>query len=132
MSFLLHRDICIAWVRSVPLVVSRFQHHRGLLHVSAINVKEVEVWLLGPSARARHLQGFGAMMQAVNTVPVDEAVAHRAALLVSTVRTGRARMTMANALVAATALVHGFTLVTHTTQAFTNVSGLGVADWMVP
>jgi len=35
-------------------------------------------------------------------------------------------------LIAATALVHDLTLVTHNTQDFMNVPGLGLADWTVP
>jgi predicted nucleic acid-binding protein len=133
MRFLLHRDTCIASVRNLPLVAGRFRQHRGALHVSAITVMEAEVWLLGPTARAKHLQAYGAMMRTVAVLPVDEVVAHRAALLASSVRTrGGSRMTTPNVLVAATALIQGMTLVTHATPAFVAVPGLVLADWMVP
>jgi tRNA(fMet)-specific endonuclease VapC len=35
-------------------------------------------------------------------------------------------------LIAATALLHGLTLVTHNTRDFANVPGLTVVDWLVP
>jgi tRNA(fMet)-specific endonuclease VapC len=35
-------------------------------------------------------------------------------------------------MIAATALVRGFTVVTHNTQHFSKVPGLTVADWTVP
>ncbi|HEX5446369.1 MAG TPA: type II toxin-antitoxin system VapC family toxin [Pirellulales bacterium] len=35
-------------------------------------------------------------------------------------------------MIAATALVHGYTVVTHNASDFTNVPGLNVVDWLVP
>ncbi len=35
-------------------------------------------------------------------------------------------------LIAATALVHGLTLVTHNTQDYINVPGIALADWLAP
>lgn len=35
-------------------------------------------------------------------------------------------------LIAATALVHDLTLVTHNTQDYVNVPGLRLVDWIVP
>ncbi len=108
-------------------MTQRFQSHIGTLYVSAETLMELKLWLVRAETPFRCQQAFGVMVQQVNAVDVNEVVAHRAAQLGSRLARPGTRITSLNLLVAGTA-----TLVTHTIQRFTFVSGLTVVDWLVP
>jgi hypothetical protein len=44
MNFLLHRDLCSAFLRSDPRVGGRFIQNVGGLYVSTITVLDLEIW----------------------------------------------------------------------------------------
>lgn len=132
MSFLLHRDTCAAFVKHGRLVTGHFLQHRGELRISAVTVMELEIWLLNKRTPGRYLQGYGAMMQQVAVLDVNDPIAHRAATLGTQLYGRGVRITSMNLLVAATALEHALTLVTHASRAFAAVPGLASADWLVP
>ncbi len=132
MSFLLNRDACLAVLRGVRAVARRCTANAGVLHVSAVTIMGVELWLLQPSTPVRQAQGYQAMIQAYRVVAVDDAVAHRAAMLGHALRRQGHRLNTVNLLVAATALEHGLTLITHDGQRFAHIPGLTVVDWTAP
>lgn len=132
MSFLIDRDTCEAAVRGLGPVLSRFHRNAGSLHNSAVTVMALELWLLRPRTPARYLQTFAALSRQVKVVNVDEAVAHRAALLGASLSGHRPRLSSIDLLVVATAVVHNLTLVTHDVAHYAPVPGLTVADWRVP
>lgn len=133
MSWLLGRDTYAALIRGVPRVLARCQQHAGRLQVSAVTVTVIEMWLLRPKTPARYLQGYQFAFQQVVVVPMGDAVARRAASIGSAAKpTQRPRMTLADWIVAATAVTHGLTLITADTQVFAGVSGLQLADWFQP
>src|SRR4051812_49286499 len=110
MNFLLQLDTCMACVKQVSLAHGRYLQYQGTLAISAVTVMALELWLLHRTTPARHLQAYGGMMRQVSLLPVDDAVAHQAAVLGDQFRDQRRRMTTVDLLVAATALVHGLTL----------------------
>jgi predicted nucleic acid-binding protein len=132
MSWLLHRDTCAAVIRGGPRVSARFAQHLGQLHVSAVTVVVLEMWLARARTPARYLHSYGAIFQQLTVVPCDDAVARRAASIGSTRGAQRPRMTLVDLLVAATAVTHGFTLVTGDLAHFANIQRLTVDDWFVP
>jgi predicted nucleic acid-binding protein len=132
MSFLVHRDTCIAWVRGLPPVRNRFLQHQGSLHVSVISLMGLALWLLRLKTPSRYMQGYTAIMQQARVVNVDEPVAARAARLGARLHSQKPRLMPIDLLAAATALERGLTLVTHDTQHYAHVPGLAVVDWMVP
>jgi predicted nucleic acid-binding protein len=73
-----------------------------------------------------------AMLGQVKLLNVDEPIAHQAARIHNALRAPRRRVTTADLLIAANAMVHGLTLVTHSIQVFAGVPGLTVVDWSVP
>jgi tRNA(fMet)-specific endonuclease VapC len=132
MSFLLHLDICSAFIRKVGLITNRFLQNLGKLQISAVTVMALELWLLRKRTPSRHLQGYGAMMRQLAVLNVDELIAHRAAVLGANLHSQGSRWAVVDLLVAATAVSHGSILVTHDIQQFSQIPGLNVVDWSVP
>jgi tRNA(fMet)-specific endonuclease VapC len=132
MSFLIDSDICSAHLRGERSVFSKFVQHTGRLHVSAITAGELYSWVLRSKAPPDRLQLLQRFLIGVTLLPVEYEVAYRFGLL----RAGlldRGQPTMGTDLfIAATALVHGLTLVTHNTRHFQNVPDLVVEDWLAP
>jgi tRNA(fMet)-specific endonuclease VapC len=78
------------------------------------------------------MQAYAAIMQRVKLLSVDDTVAHRAADIGNTFRKQGRRIGPLDLLVAATALVQGLTLVTHSQPVFAHAPGLVMADWHIP
>jgi predicted nucleic acid-binding protein len=132
MSFLLNRDACVGFLKQSRRIVRRCTTHPSQLRVSAITMMSLEMWLLRSRSYSTHAAGFRLLLQLFQVVSVDDAVAHRAAVLGHGLRSQRRRMNTTNLLVAATALEHGLTLVTRQGGSFSAVSGLLVVDWAAP
>jgi tRNA(fMet)-specific endonuclease VapC len=116
----------------VRRVANRLIQHRGNLHISAVTVMNLEMWLLRPGTPGRFLKPYGALMQQITVVSVDDPIAHQAARVGARLRTQGQRVNALDLLVVATALVRGWVLVTHQGRFFANVPGLTTADWSVP
>jgi tRNA(fMet)-specific endonuclease VapC len=132
MSWLLHRDTCAAVIRGVRRVSAHFAQQLGQIHVSALTITVLELWLTRVKTPTRYLQGYAAIFQNLKVVPVDDVIAHRAARLGNAQSGQGPSMTLVDLIVAATAVSQGFTLVTRDTGLFANVPGLMLADWFVP
>jgi tRNA(fMet)-specific endonuclease VapC len=132
MSFLLRDDACRDALRQRPRVVARVTRHRGNLHVSALTILGLEQWLVLPQTPSALLPGYGTFRAEVRILDVTDDIARRAAGLWSRLRLGGHRLRDSDLLIAATALVHGLTLVTHATTVYANIPGLTVEDWTRP
>jgi predicted nucleic acid-binding protein len=132
MSFLSHLDVCAAYARKVPSVINRFVQYRGQMHISALTIMGLELWLLHKGTPVRYMQAYAAIMRQLAVLDVNEAIAHRGAVLGSQLSGQGRRMSTIDLLVAATALVHNLTRMAHNMQDFANVPGLAVVDWLVP
>ncbi len=129
MSFILDTDICSAYVRGDRRVLSRFEQYWGSLHVSSITVGELGVWANRTATESRIAIGIGKLLTEITAIPfgTDEANAYgrtRAALL------DRGIVVPAtDLLIAVTAQLRNFTLVTHNRKHFGLVPGLRIQDW---
>jgi tRNA(fMet)-specific endonuclease VapC len=132
MSFLLRHDACRDVLRQRPRVVARAASHQGSLHVSALTVLGLEQWLILPQTPSALLPRYGTFRSRVRVLDVTEDIARRAVGLWSRLRLGRHSLRDTDLLIAATALVHGLTLVTHSTAVYANIPGLTVEDWTQP
>jgi tRNA(fMet)-specific endonuclease VapC len=131
-SFLIDTDTCSAHLREKGAVTSRFLQYGGQLHVSAITVGELFTWAMRANAPVRRMKSLQQLLADTKVLDVNGAVARefgrvRAGLM----DIGRPAPDL-DLLIAATALVHGLTLVTHNTQDFANIPGLRVVDWLAP
>ncbi|OJW17886.1 MAG: hypothetical protein BGO49_30835 [Planctomycetales bacterium 71-10] len=88
--------------------------------VSAVSVVEVPDYHKLSTAERAHFEAFFATAE---VLPLDEAVVTRAVSL----RQSR-RMTLGDALIAATALVFGRELLTHNLKDFAGIPGLTASD----
>jgi tRNA(fMet)-specific endonuclease VapC len=132
MSFLLDTDICSAYLKNDPRVVSKVMLHFGGLHVSVVTVGELLTWARRAKAPVNRLQGVRDLVKGATVHEVDLSVAERfgelrASLLDQGITVGEIDL-----LNASIALVHNLTMVTHNTPDYANVSGLHIQDWTAP
>lgn len=132
MSFLLYKDVCSAQIRGVRRVTRQLAQHRGGLYVSTVTLAELSVWLLRRATPPRYSQGFAALVQNVVFLNLDDAIAYHAGPIGSSLYDQGHPIKIPSLLVAATALIHGLTLVTHDTQRFARIPNLTVVDWLGP
>ena len=132
MSFLLDTDICSVHLKGDRAVFSKFMQFTGRLHISAVTLGELYSWVLrskAPPARRQLLQQF---LLDVQLLPLDADVAYQFGLM----RAGlldRGQSPASNDLIiAATAVVHGLTLVTHNVRHFSHLPRLALQDWLAP
>lgn len=132
MSFLLDTNVCSAYMRGNGRVFNRFIQHSGGLYLSTVCLAELYAWVLRAAAPPGRLATLQQMLAGVSVLDVDSAVALkygevRAGLLDQGITIATADM-----LIAATALVHDLTVVTHNVAHFAPVPGLRVEDWIAP
>jgi predicted nucleic acid-binding protein len=122
----------MAWMRHNRRVQARCLQHQNELRVAAPTIMELARWLLRPGVSIRHQLVYQTLMQHVQTLAFDRNIAEGAALVASRSSTAGVRLAALEAMVVATALEAGSTLVTHDTRRYAHISGLMLADWMVP
>jgi tRNA(fMet)-specific endonuclease VapC len=131
-SFLLDTDICSAFMKGNRTVWQKCLQHGGQLHVSAITVGELFTWVFRKGVSAKREDLLGEFLKDVTTLNVTEDVARKCGeLRASRFDAGKGTPDM-DLFIAATALVHNFTLVTHNVQDYDNIQGLRIVDWLIP
>ena len=132
MSFLIDTDTCSAHIKGHVLVFNRFAQYAGRLYLSIVTLAELTIWTCraaAPPQRSRDLQDLLKLALPLDaTVDVARKFGEIQAGLLDV---GRPAPEM-DLLIAATALVHGHTVVTHNIQDYAMIPGLTVVDWMVP
>ena len=132
MSFLLDTDICSAHFKGDRQVWQKAMQHGGQLNISAITVGELSTWASRQGVSAKRRQVLKDFLKIVNVLDVAQIVGEKIEKIrAAMIDTGQ-RPPDFDLLIAATALVHNLTLVTHNTKDFTNIAGLRLDDWIVP
>lgn len=132
MSFLVDTDICSAHLKNVRVVTNRFLQYTGRLHVSTITLGELYTWVLRARASPRRLQSLLGLLNDVTALGVDDAVARRFGEVQAGLLDVGLHPPSMDLMIAATALVHGLTLVTHNTRDYAHIPGLTLVDWLIP
>jgi tRNA(fMet)-specific endonuclease VapC len=130
MSFLLDTDTCSAHLGQNGRLGSRFLQHTGRLHVSTVTVGELYTWALRAKAPPRRLQSLVDLLDDVIVLDVTGVVGRKFGELRAALFDAGTPAPEMDLLIAATAIVHELTLVTHNVQDFANVPGLTVQDWL--
>jgi tRNA(fMet)-specific endonuclease VapC len=131
MSFLLDTDTCSAHIRRPAGLSHRFIQYSGRLHISAVTLAE----LLAGAAIVRSTKletSIRELQRDVVLLPFDDACAAEFGRLRGQLRATGMVVNFPDLMIAATALVHNLTLVTHNTSDFQNIPGLRLDDWLLP
>ena len=132
MNFLIDTDICSAHLRNVRGVGARFVQHGGQLCISAVSLGELYAWASRAKSPPRHLEGLIALLSDMTILEVDNEVARRFGQVRGRMLDRGQIVPGMDLLIAATALVHNLTMVTHNTRHFADIPGLAIEDWLAP
>jgi tRNA(fMet)-specific endonuclease VapC len=130
MSFLLDTDICSAHLRRPSGLSHRFVQHSGRLFVSCVTLGELYTG-------AYHIDDPQPLLKRIDDLLIDVTLIEFDKLV--SLQFGKTRgdllkrgisVSTADLMIAATALVHDHTLVTHNTADFRNIRHLRLDDWL--
>ena len=107
--------------RAVQEYLTKLAGH-GTLACSMLSVAEVE-----QGVRPREEEKTRAFLRSLKTYPVDRDVAERAGEIVRSLRSRGTTVGLADAVIAATCVIHGLTLVTLNLSDFEKIDGLSLA-----
>jgi predicted nucleic acid-binding protein len=113
-------------------VYARFLQYLGRLHISVITLAELYTWALRAKAPPQRLQGLLDMLNDMALLEVDLDVARKFGELRAALLDAGQPKPQLDLLIAATALVHDLTLVTHNTKDYATIPGLKLDDWLMP
>ncbi len=130
MSFLLDTDICSAFMKGNGKAHNRFIQHGGRLHISVATLGELYRWTLRANASPRRAQGLADLLRDVTVLDATAAVARVFGATKAMLLDQGHSVSEFDLLIAATAVAHDLTLVTHNVQDFKHVPGLTIADWL--
>jgi tRNA(fMet)-specific endonuclease VapC len=132
MSFLVDTDTCSANLKGNSRVKNRFLQYTGGIYIPTVTLGELYTWALRASASPKRLQSLLEFLTDVTVLDLTQDVAQKFGEVRAGLFDRGLPVPALDLLIAATALVHNFTLVTHNTQDFINVPGLRLMDWTLP
>ena len=132
MNFLLDTDTCSAHMRRPSQLAHRFVQHTGSLAIPTIVLAELHTGAHKHPNPAKLLGLIADLLQEVQVIDFDSACAERFGLVRGSLLQKGITVSRMDLLIAAVALVHNLTLVTHNTADYQNVPGLRLRDWLIP
>ena len=130
MSFLVDTDICSAYLKGDNRVHGRFVQYGGRVHISAITAGQLFTWALIASPTSGRIQRLLQLLRDTTFLDVNRSVSEKFGdLRTQQIRLGQKTPDM-DLLIAATAMVHNLTVVTHNQKHFITDPGLTVQDWL--
>ncbi len=127
--YLLDTDTVSFALRGLGRVADRLREHRpSEIAVSAVTIAELRYG--AARRRSRRLRRLlDTFLEAIAVLPFDTAAADRYGELAADLAFRGEPIGMADAMIAAHALVLGTVLVTHNTRHFERIAGLKLEDW---
>lgn len=132
MTYLLDTDICSAHMRRPGGLAHGFMQHSGGLAISTVVLAELYSGAYKLPNPTRVLAGIADLLRDVAVIDFDAACAERFGRIRGPLLKMAVQFPSADLMIAATALVHNLTLVTHNTVDFQCVPGLRLEDWLIP
>jgi tRNA(fMet)-specific endonuclease VapC len=132
-GYLLDTNIVTAHLKGYSGVRQRIRDAELAGHpvqLNAVSYYETKRGLLAIGAH-RQLAAFERLWRVLGIVMIDQAVLDRAAELYAELRARGQLIEDADLLIAAMALIHDMTLVTHNTAHFVRIPSLQIDDWLV-
>lgn len=99
------------------------------IFVPSIVVYELEFGIAKSISPQKRIEQLSVFLTAVNILPFDTAEAKIAALIRADLEKQGQPIGYYDVLIAATAMTHHKTLVTHNTKEFSRIKGLQLTDW---
>ena len=131
-GYLLDTDTCSHHFRGSQSVTERAAIHAEELHLSTVTLAELLTWTLRTNAAPKWHRLLLRFLDAVEVLQVTPEIAERCGQIRAEMYDQGHAVPIADMLIAATALVHNLTLVTHNTKHFAAVPGLKLEDWVTP
>lgn len=130
MTFLLDTNICSAHLRGPSGLMHRFVQHSGRLSVPSVVLAELYTMAYGKADPRPVLQQICDLLRDVQLIPFDQASAEEFGRLRNLLRRQGIGVSPVDLMIAATALAHDLTLVTHNTSDFQQIPALRLEDWL--
>jgi predicted nucleic acid-binding protein len=135
MNVVVDTDTCSAYIKGHPLAYNRFVQYGGRLYISVVTLGELTIWTRRARASPKRAQDVQDLLKIVTPLDVTADVARKFGEVQAVLMDQGQRAPDLDLLIAATALVHGYTVATDNTQDYAiiaRVSGLTIVDWLVP
>ncbi len=132
MTFLLDTNICSAHFRRPAGLSHRFIQHSGRLAVPTIVLAELYAGAYHTSNPSPLLSKIEEMLRDVDVLAFDQLCAKRFGMERGRLLQEGIVVSTVDLMIAAVALVHDLTLVTHNTVDFRYVPDLRLEDWLTP
>ncbi|HQU45785.1 MAG TPA: type II toxin-antitoxin system VapC family toxin [Pirellulales bacterium] len=132
MSFVVDTNTCSAYIKADPLVFNRFVQHGGQLYISVVTLGELTIWASRAKAPPKRAKDVQDLLSYVTIIEVNEDIGRKFGEVQAGLLDRGKPAPPLDLLIAATALVHGYIVVSHNTADFQNVPGLTVVDWLLP
>lgn len=130
MIFVLDTNTLIYYFKGMGRVAERLLAQSPQeIGIPAVVVCELEVGIAKATQPEKRQQQLAEMLAVVATLPFGLAEARQAAQIRAALEAVGTPIGAYDVLIAATALTHGGTLVTHNVQEFDRVAGLSLVDW---
>jgi len=131
-NFLLDTDICSAYMKGDGRIQNRFIQYGGGLSISVATLGELYTWTLRAKAGRRRAQGLVDLLRDVAVLDATPDVARRFGEIEAALLDQGRPVAEFDLLIAATALAHGLSVITHNVSDFEHIPGLNVIDWLSP
>ena len=132
MSFLLDTNICSAHLNRPSGLAHRFIQHGGGLFISTVVLGELFAGAHHSTDPLRLIAKINDLLLDVGVLDFDSVCAEQFGKTRGSLLSKGISVPTADLMIAATALVHDFTLVTHNAFDFRNIPDLLLVDWLVP
>lgn len=132
MSHLLDTNICAAHFRRPAGLAHRFIQYGGGLFVPTVVLAELYAGAYHVPNPAPLLQRVADLLADVQVLDFDLACAEQFGVIRESLLQKGISVPTADLMIAAVALVHNLTLVTHNTGDFQYIPGLRLDDWLTP
>jgi tRNA(fMet)-specific endonuclease VapC len=133
LSFLLDTDTCSYHLRRPSGLAHRFIQHSGRLFIPSVVPAELYVWIYrrdDPTPGLAIIDDF--LQREVRVLPFDEACAEEFGRIRSHLLRRGLGANRVDLMIAAVAVHHDLTLVTHNTADYQQIPGLRLDDWIAP
>jgi tRNA(fMet)-specific endonuclease VapC len=129
-SFVVDTDICSKYLKGDRQVFNHFMQHSGGLFISTVTLAELYSWAYRTAHSPQRLEAIANLLTEVIVLPVDPAVALRCGQVRAGMLDRGQTLAASDLLIASTALLFDYTMVTHNTAHFAMVPGLRLEDWV--